>query len=129
MTALDGDGQLRSLLSYKKSDRKALELLANRSFTHYFVELARRKKRETFGTRSDTDTPLNMEPPHRMPDGIKLVPAEPHGIPPRFEEHDNSGPYAGLTVFRVTPWTSSLKSPLEAYAYPAVHIILSPPWR
>jgi hypothetical protein len=38
MTALDGDWQPRALLSYKKSDRKALERLADRSFPRYFAD-------------------------------------------------------------------------------------------
>jgi hypothetical protein len=38
MTALDGVGQPRTLLSFKKSDRNVLELLADRSFPRYFVD-------------------------------------------------------------------------------------------
>jgi hypothetical protein len=86
MTVLDGDWQ-PGTLSYKKSDLNALELLADRSFPRYFVDQPRRKKRQTWETRSDMNTPLKREPPRRIPDGIKLVPADPHGIPPRFEEH------------------------------------------
>jgi hypothetical protein len=38
MTALDGVGQPRALLSYKKFEHEELELLADRSFSRDFVD-------------------------------------------------------------------------------------------